>query len=165
MFYTERLIIRPFTLEDKEFLYELNNDKEVNRYRTRDSVSMDYCISSIKDWNNKYGNGLLNVYLMEAKETGEPIGLVALFKWDSESKAELGYRMLPRYWSKGYCTEAVQTLITKYFDEIEEDEIIAETHRDNVNSIRFLNHNKFIEKKHDLEDRGSIFMTHRSSWI
>jgi len=164
MFKTDRLTIRPFTLQDKAFLFKLNNDKEVNRYRPSSRVSMAYCVDSIKDWHEKYGEGLLNVYLMEISETKDPIGLIALFKRDKESKAELGYRMMSEYWRKGYCREASTTLIKKYFSVTQEEEIFAETHPENINSIDFLTKNKFVKECHDMKDRGSIYITFNKCW-
>jgi RimJ/RimL family protein N-acetyltransferase len=165
MFKTERLTIRAFTPEDKEFLFELNNDKEVNRFRSSDTASMEYCVDSIRGWNEKYGDDLLNVYLMEIRQSKDAIGLIGIFKRDKDSKAELGYRMLPKYWKQGYCKEATRALITTYFSQTNEDEIFAETHPENTNSIRFLEKNNFVEEVHDMENRGSLFFTLRESWI
>ncbi|MCK8060288.1 MULTISPECIES: GNAT family N-acetyltransferase [unclassified Fusibacter] len=164
MIRTERLTIRPFTMQDKDFLFELNNDKEVNRFRSSDTASMEYCIDSINDWNEKYGDGLLNVYLFEITESTEPIGLIGIFKRDSDSKAELGYRMMPKFWKRGYCAEAAKVLIENYFSHTNEDEIFAETHPENRNSIVFLKQNRFIEEVHDMQDRGSLFFTSRELW-
>ncbi len=157
MINTERLELRPFKVEDTEFLYKLNNNKEVNEFRPRKSVSLEYCEQSIKDWNDRYSDGLLNVYLMEIKSTNEKIGLVGIFKLDENSEAELGYRLLPDYWKKGYCSEAVKTLVDAYFINTNEKLIFAETHPENINSIRFLESNGFTEKEHMLKDRGKFF--------
>ncbi|MCK8060271.1 MULTISPECIES: GNAT family N-acetyltransferase [unclassified Fusibacter] len=165
MMNTKRLTIRPFTLQDKEFLYELNNDKEVNRYRSSDSATMNYCIDSINDWIERFGDGLLNVNLMEITASKEPVGLIGIFKSGPDSKAELGYRMMPRFWGQGYCKEAASALIIQYFTATDEIEIFAETHPENTNSIRFLENNRFVEEIHHLKDRGSIFITSKESWL
>lgn len=165
MITTDRLTIRPFKFEDKDFLFELNNDKEVNRFRSSNSVSMEYCVDSIKDWNEKYGEGLLNVYLMKITESDESIGLIGIFKRDTESTAELGYRMMPKFWKKGYCAEATKVLVGKYFSLTNEDKVFAETHPENKNSIRFLEQNGFKEEKHNNDDRGSMFFISREYWF
>lgn len=165
MIKSERLTIRPFTLKDKAFLFELNNDKMVNRFRSSDSASMEYCINSIKEWNDQYGDGLLNVYMMALSDSKEPIGLIAIFKRSKESMAELGYRIMPKYWKKGYCKEATKVLLTEYFKNTNDTEIFAETHPENTNSIRFLEKNKFVEEVHYMNDRGRIFVTSREQWI
>lgn len=161
---TERLTLRTFTQKDIEFLYVLNNDPQVNRYRSRATVSMAYCEDSIRDWNTKYGEGLLNVYLVALSETATPIGLMAIFKGEADERAELGYRFLPEYWQKGYCKEAATHLIVEYFTASQEEFIIAETHPENTNSIRFLEKNHFEEQPR-LKDRGSIFQTRKVDWF
>lgn len=158
MIMTERIKLRPFTISDKEFLYKLNNDKKVNKYRMRDTVSMEYCIKSIEDWNVKFGDGLLNVYLMEIIETKESIGLIGVFEIEGETDAEIGYRLLSEHWGKGYCTESSKALIKKYFDESGKTRIFAETHHENENSVRFLKNNGFREEHHNLKERGRIFI-------
>ena len=163
MIVTERLNLRTFTISDKEFLFRLNNDKKVNKYRPRDTVSMEYCVKSIEDWNAKYEDNLLNVYLIEIKESKEPVGLIGIFKRENVKDAEIGYRLLSEYWGKGYCTEGAKTLVEKYFAESGETRIFAETHPENENSVRFLENNGFREEHHDLEGRGRIFILDKNS--
>jgi len=163
MITTERLNLRPFKISDKDFLYRLNNDKKVNKYRPSDTVSMEYCIKSIEDWNAKYGEGVLNVYLAEIKDTKEPVGLIGVFKRENDQDAEIGYRLLAEHWGKGYCAEGTKALMEKYFDESGETRMFAETHPENENSVRFLEKNGFKEEHHNLEGRGRFFILDKTS--
>lgn len=49
MITTDRLIHRTFDFSDREFLYELDNHKVVNKYRSTDTRSMDFCIGQIQN--------------------------------------------------------------------------------------------------------------------
>lgn len=163
MIKTERLTLRPFEQGDKDFLYQLNNHKEVNKYRSRDTDSLENCIHSIDQWNNRYGEGLLNVYLIELNESHESIGMMALFKNDPNAEeVEIGYRMLTDYWGKGYNSESMQALIDTYEKKNGACKIVAETDPENLNSIKLLERNGFVEEKHSLENRGKFFILNRS---
>lgn len=155
MLYSKRLKLRKFEIEDKEFLFKLNNDKLVNEFRPKKSVSMAYCIQSIVDWREKYKDGLLNIYLVELIDSNESIGLIGLY--ESNEQTEIGYRFIPDYWGKGYCKESMKVLVQMFFSETNKKNIMAETHAENIRSIRFLEKNGFIEKLPPLDGRGKMF--------
>lgn len=165
MIKTNRLLLRPFEKGDASFLFTLNNDPLVNQYRSTKTASLESCKQDIETWQQRYGQGLLNVYLMALEEVNTPIGLIAIFKRSQEDMAELGYRMLPDYWGCGYCHEATEGLVKAYFEASEAGEIFAETHPDNKHSIHFLMNNKFHEDHHEMENRGRIFITRRALWL
>lgn len=165
MLETEKIRLRTFNTGDQDFLYELNNDKRVNKYLSYDSMSMKKCIDYINAWNNNFGNELLNVYNVVLKNVDKPIGLIFLVRREEQQKIELGYRFLPAYWGKGYCREAAKILIKTFFQNNDDEEIHAETHHENVNSISFLVKLGFNEVSRDLTDEGKSFILDRQNII
>ena len=109
MIETERLILREYTFDDFDALYEIVSDPETMQHypapfdeeRTRGWIT----------WNlenyEKYGFGLWAVVL---KETGEFIGDcgISIQNIDGEMLPEIGYHIHKRYWRKGFGKEAAR---------------------------------------------------------
>jgi RimJ/RimL family protein N-acetyltransferase len=70
--------------------------------------------------------------------TGEPIGDLAVrLSWDGRA-AEIGYTFHPRFWGRGYATEAVEALVDDLMDQRGVRRITAITDPDNLASVRVL---------------------------
>lgn len=108
---TERLILRPFKIEDAADMY--NNwasDPLVSRYVTWDThESVEVTKKVIEMWISEYEDGKYN-WLVELKDNHEPIGNISVVK-DKEFKAEIGYCYGSKYWGNGYATEALRKVI------------------------------------------------------
>lgn len=109
MIETDRLVLREFTPDDFEALYEILSDPE-----TMQHYPAPYDAERTKNWitwnlNNykKYGFGLWAVVL---KETGEFIGDcgISIQNIDGEMLPEIGYHIHKKYWRRGYAKEAAQ---------------------------------------------------------
>lgn len=133
---TERLELKQFATDDVDFLYELDNNKVVNRYRSTDTRTMEFCESQIKNWTNRYSQSFLNVYKISLKDTNVPVGLVHLVD-NGEGQIELGCRQLDKFWGKGYMIEAFNTLIEMYF-EMYTDDIYSITSSDNSSAKKLM---------------------------
>jgi len=111
MIETERLLLREYTPDDFDALYEIVSDPETMAHypapfdeeRTRRWI----------DWNlenyAKYGFGLWAAVL---KETGEFIGDcgLTLQNIDGEMLPEIGYHIHKKYWRRGFAKEAAQAV-------------------------------------------------------
>ena len=109
MIETERLILREYTPDDYDALYEIMSDPETMQHypapfdeeRTRRWI----------EWNldnyAQYGFGLWAVVL---KETGEFIGDcgLTLQNIDGEMLPEIGYHIHKKYWRRGFAKEAAR---------------------------------------------------------
>lgn len=107
MIETERLLLREYTPDDFDALYEIVSDPETMAHypapfdeaRTRRWI----------DWNlenyAEYGFGLWAVVL---KETGEFIGDcgITMQNIDGEMLPEIGYHIHKKYWRRGFAKEA-----------------------------------------------------------
>ena len=137
---TPRLILRPFELADIESSWVMNKDAEVSRYtgdggvvsrdemerRIREDVMGDY---------EKYGFGRLAV---EVKGGERFIGFAGLKYLEDLQEVDLGYRLMKKYWGRGYATEAARACLDYGFDQLNLSEIIAMVLPANIASIRVL---------------------------
>ena len=132
---TERLILREYTPEDFDALYEILSDPETMRHYPApfDEAGTRRWI----EWNlenyERYGFGLWAVVL---KETGEFIGDcgITLQNIDGEALPELGYHIHKKHWRHGYAKEAAGAVRDWAFRHTKYDVIYSYMKYTNVGS-------------------------------
>ena len=106
---TERLILREYTMDDYDALYEIVSDEETMQHYPApfDEEKTKGWITWNLDNYKKYGFGLWAVVL---KETGEFIGDcgITIQDIDGEMLPEIGYHIHKKYWRRGYGKEAAR---------------------------------------------------------
>lgn len=149
---TERLILRQFTEDDADNLFELNSDPDVVRFTPDVSQPTEYKVIQTQilprffSYYKKYDG--YGVWAVIEKSSQDFIGWF-LFRpavyasyFDptlaNPSDIELGYRLRKAAWGKGYATEGSKALILKGFSELGTQLVIAVALAANVASIRVL---------------------------
>ena len=110
---SNRLILRKFTLDDAEGMYNnWESDPECCKYLSWNvAESIDETKTLLQSWVSAYENGALN-WVVELKETGEIIGSITVMTLlKKHSTAELGYCYGSKFWGNGYATDALRTVI------------------------------------------------------
>ncbi len=138
---TDRLIIRDLNCDDLNFIHLIHSTPEVQAYATLDipesmSESEDYLKKYLEQQNysprKEYGFCVLLL-------NQESIGLVGLSNCLSKfKKAELWFKLLPKYWDKGYTTEAVLPILKFGFEKLLLHRIEAGVATENIASIKVL---------------------------
>jgi len=137
---TERLLLRKLATDDAEFIFELLNDPSFiqnigdRHIRTLDDACAYILNGPVKSYE-KNGFGL---YLIVLKETNESIGMCGLIRRENLEDVDIGYALLPKFWSKGFAVEAARA--TKAFakDVIGLKRIVAIVDPANAGSIHVL---------------------------
>ena len=137
---TARLALREFRAADVEALFRLNSDPRVMRYigdgSTQSRAATENAVMrSMKYYANYPG---LGVWPAEEKESGAFIGWFCLKYVPQTVEIEVGYRLAPEAWGRGYASEGARAIVRYGFDELGLDRIIGLTHRDNAASQRVL---------------------------
>ena len=137
---TERLILRQLTEDDAEFIFELLNEPSwIQNIGDRHIHTLDdartYIVNGPVASYAKNGFGL---YLILLKETNESIGMCGLIRREGLEDVDIGYALLPRYWSKGYAVEAAQAVKEYAKDVVGLRRIVAIVDPANQGSIRVL---------------------------
>ncbi len=83
----------------------------------------------------RYGYGLLRVGL---KPDGTPIGICGVLKRDGLPDPDLGFSLLPAWWSRGYAYEAADAVMRDARARLGLGRIVAITSPGNDPSIRLL---------------------------
>jgi RimJ/RimL family protein N-acetyltransferase len=137
---TERLVLRQLTPDDAEFILELLNDPSFIRNIGDRNVRTieDACSYILNGPVASYAKNGFGLYLVLLKETQEPIGTCGLIKRDGLEDIDIGYALLPRYWSRGYAVEAAQATKEYAREIIGLKRIVAIVDPVNAGSIRVL---------------------------
>jgi [ribosomal protein S5]-alanine N-acetyltransferase len=146
---TERLQIRPLTIEDAGFILELLNDpsfiQNIGDRKVRSIADAQaYILNGPIASYAKNGFGLCLVTL---KETGESTGMCGLINREQLDDIDLGYAFLPRYWSKGYALEAARAMLEFGWNTADLKRIVAITDPSNTPSNRVLEKLGFVFEK------------------
>ena len=132
---TERLILREYTQDDFEELYEILSDPVTMQHYPK-----PYDEAGTKRWldwslNNyaTYGFGLWAVVL---KETGTFIGDCGLTMQpiDGQQLPEIGYHIHKDHWRRGYAKEAAKAVRDWAFENRNFDTLYSYMHHTNVAS-------------------------------
>lgn len=126
MLNTEHLILREFTQADFEAFAALVADPEVMRFSLKGPIAKEeakeYFQKRVLDHYAKYGFGVWAIFLKE-----DFVGFAGLITQTLEGKeeVELGFRLNPKYWGKGYATEACKAICRYAFEELGFDRLIS----------------------------------------
>lgn len=139
MIETERLLIRPFTLEDLPLLIEQRSDPEVNRYlggtKMQNPEALAERIEFYIGCYEKYGFGMS---AMIWKETGEMFGWSGLQPLDRTTEIEVGYGMIKKFWGRGIGFEAAKAWLDFGFNVKYLIRIVAVAYLENIGSRRIM---------------------------
>jgi ribosomal-protein-alanine N-acetyltransferase len=135
---TERLLLRPLSLEDVDALAPFFADADVMRYMGGKTLTRDETEASIArmvGWSEADGFGQLAVV---RKDDGELLGRCGILIWetepwkplskaeaDGETEIEIGYALGQAHWGRGYATEAATAVRDYAWTELGETRLIA----------------------------------------
>lgn len=119
---TERLILRPFVLEDAQAMYEnWASDEEVTRYLTWPAHSSPEISGMVlRDWISHYDEPDYYQWAIVCKEKeGEPIGSISVVSHNDQlQRVHIGYCIGKQWWHQGITSEALKGVIDFLFDQV-----------------------------------------------
>jgi RimJ/RimL family protein N-acetyltransferase len=137
---TPRLVMRQFTEDDVDNLFNLDSDPEVMRYLTggrptpREEIR-DRIIPFILGAYDRFDR--LGTWAAESVATGEFLGWFCFRVGrgsDDITNIELGYRLRRSAWNQGYATEGSRALVSTGFTDFGVERVFALTMTVNTRS-------------------------------
>ena len=118
---------------------------------------------------NRYKNDLGGLNVLIDKNTNDFIGQCGLLiqEVDDKKEMEIGYSMLPKFWNKGYATEAAQKCRDFAFENNFTDSLISIIHVDNIRSEKVALKNGMVKTK-QTNFKGmpvNIFRIEKEAWL
>ena len=132
---TDRLMLRPITLDDAEDLFEYASDPENTKHTFPTHKSIEET-----EWviSNLFMCSPLGNFAIELKENGKMIGTCDLRVNESEKSAELAYAINKKYWGNGYAPEAAKRLLELAFQDLKIERLWAKFSSKNPASGRVM---------------------------
>jgi [ribosomal protein S5]-alanine N-acetyltransferase len=136
---TNRLLLRTFTINDAQLIYDLNNDPDVIRFTYDPVTDLEHAKQvlekTILPQYALYNHGRWAVHI---KPELEFIGWCGLKYRPELNETDLGYRFKKSAWGKGYATEAAFACIKYGFEKLKIKKITGRTEPGNTGSLKVL---------------------------
>lgn len=135
---TERLVLRPKSLDDLPFMHRLLSDPAVMRFVGDGPRSLQTVRELLlRHLEHQRVHGF-SLWLVSERAGAEPIGDCGLMPLDGGPEIEVGYRFVPSAWGRGYASEAAAAALRYGFDVAGLDEIVAVAYPENTASRRVM---------------------------
>lgn len=150
---TDRLLIRPININDKNEIFEYRSDKETNKYQGWIPETIDDVEAFIAKISNKINvPGTWFQLAIIDKETNKIVGDLGIHFMDNENKqVEIGCTLNKDYQNKGFATESLKKVIDYLFNDLKKHRIVASIDPDNKDSIRLVERIGFRKEAHFIE--------------
>jgi len=157
IFETERLLVRKLNTNDSELFFELMSNPNVMNpipqkvfTRIESNTKLTELIFLEKSSKTK-------IWSLTEKGNDSLIGICGFLK-NNENDDEIAYRLIERFWGKGYGTEIAKGLIEYSFEILNFKKITADVNTDNKKSSRILEKfmnpvREFLNKEDNCTDR------------
>jgi RimJ/RimL family protein N-acetyltransferase len=137
---TQRLFVRPITVDDAPFILTLLNEPSFLRYIGDKQVrnledARQYILNGPVASYERHGFGLC---LMELRESHAPIGMCGILKREELPDPDIGFALLPDFCQQGLAFEAAMAVLNDASERLKLERILAITSLDNEASINLL---------------------------
>lgn len=146
---TDRLILRPMSIEDAPALFRIWSDPEVTKYLNITAFTdIEQAREMIELLNRLAIEQKAIRWTIFVKETNHPIGSCGYNTWIKEEgyRGEIGYDLDLKYWGRGIMSEALHALIKIGFNTMGFNRIEALVEPENISSTKLLKKIGFCEE-------------------
>ena len=123
---TERLVLRPFILEDSAEVQRLAGNKAIAD--TTLNIPHPYEDGAAEAWigthKEHFESGQSVIFAVTIRDTGQLVGAIRITRKEHD-RGEMGYWIGRPYWNRGYATEAAEAIIDFGFNEMSLNKITA----------------------------------------
>lgn len=140
---TPRLLLRKLTPADADYIFELDSNPEVMRYLPPQlPIDKEKAADVIRYIQSQYERNNTGRLAVIVKETGAFTGWCGIKYVDDDTNNgktryyDIGYRLLPQFWNRGYATEASLVCIEHGFQTLHLPDIHATVMHGNIASAR-----------------------------
>lgn len=159
---TERLILRDASVSDADDMFEYAKLEEVTKHLSwkphqtvKDSEKILDALSEEAKEKDSY---VLKAIVL--KENNKMIGTIdARIFGEGQKDAEFGYCLNPKYWNKGYMSEALKAFMEALHKECNIENIFGSFERENIASKRVMQKNEmyyYETVRRNFKNKGEV---------
>ena len=138
---TARLTLRQLAIHDKQEIFTLRSDSEINKYLDR---QLSKTIDDAENFIDKIIKSDALYWAITLNDQNILIGTICLFGFSEENRTcEIGFELLTGFQGQGIMKEALEKVIAYAFNTISIKKIEAHLHRENLSSVRLLERHSF----------------------
>ena len=137
--HTERLVIRPFVIEDVPAIHAaLYSDAKAMHF-IGGAHTVERTRQGIAGYIEHQRSAGYSFWAVEEVASGSIIGEAGLYPMNGHGPdIELGYALGTQWWGRGYATEAAGAILQAAFDHLGAQRVVAVAKRDNGASLHVL---------------------------
>lgn len=137
---SSRLILRAFTLNDAQDVFNYAKNEEITKYVFWNAhKTINDSINFIKEIINDFQDNKEIMWAIELKEIAKVIGTIGFISHNAITKSlKIGYALNFDYWHKGYIKEALKTIITYAFNNLDVIRIEGVAVEENIGSQKVM---------------------------
>ena len=175
---TDRILLRPWKDSDYEPFYEMSSASQVYEFLPPfpDKTS---CDAFVDTWREDFSRRGWGFWALEHRESGAFIGTSGMHEPGPEfgvgrACVEIGWRLAPAFWGKGFASEAARAVMRFAFHELRLDELVSFTAVGNKRSCAVMERlGMEREKEFDLllmpsdspHRRSFLYRLSRKDWL
>ena len=155
---TPRLILREFTIDDAELIFELNKDPEVTKYTGDPIHDLEHARRVLENvilpQYSLYNHGRWAVLVKPGQDPTDTgfIGWCGLKARPERNEIDLGYRFKQTSWGRGFATEAAFASVKYGFEKLNLERIVGHAMPENKASWRVLEKCGLVYERDEMVD-------------
>lgn len=155
---TERLTLRQLSIDDKQDIFALRSDPEINEFLGRKICETnEEAINFINKINDNIKEGHSFYWAITLTGSNTLVGTICLFDFSTENDScEIGYELMTKFQGQGIMTEAIQAVIDYVFHTLKLEKILAVTHYKNQSSTNLLLKFDFVKSIETLKEDSNL---------
>lgn len=167
LFQTERLCARPLHGSDEVPFFELMGNPNVMNLIPQKPFKEEESFSKLKELIVLEKTSPTKIWALCEKGKNDLIGICGVLK-NNHNEDEIAYRIIERFWGKGYGTEITKGLIDFCFTQMGSELVTADVWVENVRSIKILEkffavQKEFFNAEDNCVDRR--YVVKRGDWL
>jgi RimJ/RimL family protein N-acetyltransferase len=126
---TDRLVLRNWEERDRDLFHRVNSDADVMAFYDfrRDRAESDSFMDALRLTLAERGYGFGAVEIAATRETIGFVGInpVEIPPYLPRGTTEIGWRLAPEHWGRGYVTEAARAWLAVAFEQLDVEAVVA----------------------------------------
>ena len=139
MLETERLVLRPLSSDEVDFLHRISNEPNVRLYLWDDELVSEATIKSfIAQSDRMLSEEKIGLFGVRLRGRADLLGFCGFVRLEDMEEPELWYELTQEVWGRGLATEAARACVRYALEDVGLERVIAGADAPNSASLRVI---------------------------